>query len=57
MDRAIHEFTMKARQWNKEVFGNIFWKKRRLAAKLLGIQKMLVANPNAFSFKFARVTI
>ena len=57
MDRAIHEFTMKARQWNKEVFGNIFWKKRRLAAKLLGIQKMLVANPNAFSFKFARATI
>ena len=57
LDRAIHEFTMKARQWNKEVFGNIFWKKRRLAAKLLGIQKMLVANPNAFSFKFARATI
>ena len=48
LDKAIHEFTMKARQWNKEVFSNIFWKKRRLAARLLGIQNSLAANPNAF---------
>lgn len=48
MDNAIHEFTVKARKWNKEVFGNIFWKKRRLVARLLGIQKALVKNPNAF---------
>ena len=33
LDRAIHEFTRKARKWNKEVFGNIFWKKRRLESE------------------------
>ena len=48
MDRAINEFTIKARKWNKEVFGNIFWRKRQLAARLLGIQKALANNPNAF---------
>ena len=48
MDRAIHEFTIKDRKWNKEVFDNIFWKKRHLTARLLGIQKALANNPNAF---------
>ena len=48
LDRAIHEFTIQARKWNKEVFGNIFWGKRQLAARLLGIQKALANNPNAF---------
>ena len=34
---AIAEFTVKAKKWNKDVFGNIFAKKKRLMARLIGI--------------------
>ena len=34
---AIAKFTVKAKKWNKEVFENIFAKKKRLMAKLIGI--------------------
>lgn len=34
---AIAKFTVKAKKWNKEVFGNIFAKKKRLMARLIGI--------------------
>lgn len=38
---AVNAFTTKVSAWNKDVFGNIFWKKRRLLARLGGIQKAL----------------
>lgn len=38
---AIIEFTVKVKKWNKKVFGNIFSKKKRLVARLIGIQKAL----------------
>lgn len=28
-------------QWNKEHFGNIFWRKRRCQARIIGVQKIL----------------
>ncbi|KAH9649730.1 putative ribonuclease H protein [Citrus sinensis] len=34
-------FTLKALDWNRNVFGNIFWRKKRLLAKLGGIQRAL----------------
>lgn len=40
--------TSKMQIWNKEVFGNLFWKKRNIMARLKGIQKSLDYKPNPF---------
>lgn len=45
---AIIEFTITVKKWNKEVFGNIFAKRKRLVARLIGIQKGLANCLNAF---------
>nr|XP_023872395.1 uncharacterized protein LOC111985008 [Quercus suber] len=45
---AITRFTNKAQIWNKEVFGNIFVRKRQIMARLLGTQRALANNPNSF---------
>ena len=45
---AISNFTTKVMKWNREVFGNIFAKKRRMLAKLNGAQKALADRPNDF---------
>ncbi|KAL7254737.1 hypothetical protein ACSBR1_008974 [Camellia fascicularis] len=36
---AITEFTHNVKTWNKEVFGNVFKRKRSLLARIEGIQK------------------
>ncbi|XP_065629087.1 uncharacterized protein LOC111990897 [Quercus suber] len=48
LPEAISVFTSKAQRWNKEVFGNVFKRKRIVMARLLGIQKALSNCPNAF---------
>ena len=45
---SISDFTVKARRWNKEGFGNVFVKKKLILARLLGTQKALASNPNPF---------
>ncbi|XP_030925036.1 uncharacterized protein LOC115952092 [Quercus lobata] len=45
---AIKQFTEKAKKWNKDVFGNIFARKRRVLARLYGVQKALSNGPNQF---------
>ena len=45
---AVTRFTQKAQIWNKEVFGNIFVRKRQIMARLLGTQRALANNPNNF---------
>nr|POE68956.1 hypothetical protein CFP56_69615 [Quercus suber] len=42
---AVENFTRKAKTWNKEVFGDIFWKKRNLTVRLLSAEKALANNP------------
>ena len=44
---AIEKFTSEATQWNKNQFGNIFEKMRRLMARLNGIQKAVASNPTS----------
>ena len=39
-------FADKAKIWNKEVFGNIFWKKRNLSTRLMGVEKALANAPS-----------
>ena len=43
---AINEFTNKANVWNRYFFGNIFWKKKNLIARMLGAEKALARNPS-----------
>ena len=45
LQRAILDFTRKAKKWNYEVFGNLFARKKRVLAKLNGTQKALAENP------------
>ena len=46
VQNAISIFTGKAREWNRVEFGNIFWKKRNLLARLSGVEKALAHNPS-----------
>jgi len=38
------ELTSNLKTWNKEVFGNIFYRKKRVVTRLQGIQKHLNGN-------------
>ena len=46
--QATTTFVREAQVWNREHFGNILVKKKRLLARLLGIQKALAISPNLF---------
>lgn len=48
LDQATIIFVREAQVWNREHFGNILVKKKRLLARLLGIQKALAISPNLF---------
>ena len=45
---AIDMFTEKAKKWNREVFGNLFARKKRVLARLCGVQKAMSNNPSDF---------
>ncbi|KAL4638398.1 hypothetical protein ACB092_03G143700 [Castanea dentata] len=45
---ATSDFVNKAKIWNREVFGNVFAKKKRIMARLGGIQKALANRPCNF---------
>ena len=45
---AITNFTTKAQRWNREVFGNVFVRKKKILARLLGAQRALAVCPNSF---------
>ena len=48
LQEATLEFVVRVRKWNCEVFGNLFARKRRILARLHGVQKALANNPNDF---------
>ena len=43
---AISNFKTKAQRWNREVFGNVFLRKKKILARLLGAQRALVVCLN-----------
>ena len=45
---AISVFVSKDKDWNREVFGNVFAKNKRLMARLVGIQKAMANRPCTF---------
>lgn len=44
----VNSFTTTARKWNKDVFGNLFSKKRSVEACLRGVQTALAYRPTDF---------
>ena len=46
--KAITNFMTKAQRGNRDVFGNVFIRKNKILARLLGAQKALVVCPNSF---------
>lgn len=53
-DEAVSEFQNKAKEWNYTHFGNIFHKKRRLMARLEGINSQLSMNANVYLKKLQK---
>jgi hypothetical protein len=43
---ALVDFTTRVSSWNKLEFGNIFHRKRRLLARINGVQKALARHPS-----------
>ena len=43
---AVVDFTKQTIRWNKKIFGNIIYRKRKLLARLSGIQWILETKPN-----------
>ena len=48
LEGAISSFTNRAKKWNKEIFGNVFLRKKKILNRLLGIQKALAHRPSSF---------
>nr|XP_023880427.1 uncharacterized protein LOC111992798 [Quercus suber] len=51
---AISSFTEKATSWNRSHFGNLFQRKRRVIARLKGIQMSLSIRPNNYLIDLER---
>lgn len=48
LSQAISNFETKVKEWNKNVFGNLFYQKKRVIARLKGVQLALSRNANDF---------
>lgn len=42
------------KNWNKTVFGNIFYKKRKIEDKIRGIQRVMDSNSSDFLFNLEK---
>lgn len=51
---SLLDFSIKLANWNKEVFGNIFFRKHCLLARLNGIQKRLCVEYIPYSVKLEK---
>ena len=43
---AVADFTQQTRRWNKDIFENIIYRKRKLLARIGAIQRILETKPN-----------
>lgn len=51
MQVALESFTKQVVIWNKKVYGNILYRKKRLMGRLDGIQRKLLQNGPKWLFK------
>ena len=54
LDARVTNFAAKAKEWNKNHFGNIFHRKWRLGARLKGIQSALADRPSSSLIELER---
>lgn len=54
---ATRSFTERVRKWNTEVFGNVFAKKRRVLARINGVQKSLALSPSELLLRLEKLLI
>ena len=54
LHQALSIFSSKARNWNRNNFGKLFHRKRRILARLKGIQVSMSLRPNAFPVDLER---
>ncbi|XP_075645458.1 uncharacterized protein LOC142616504 [Castanea sativa] len=50
LPEAMEKFSKEASSWNKNHFGNIFGKKRRIMARLRGVQSAMAYDPSSSLF-------
>ena len=55
LQESIKNFSRKAVDWNKHHFGNIFGRKKRVMARLNGIQKAIAAHPSHSPLELVKV--
>ena len=48
LENAVQTFTNSAKKWNKEVFGNFFSRRKKIEARLNGVQKAMANRPSDF---------
>ena len=48
LQQAVISFSKKAIIWNRVHFGNLFQRKKRVLARLKGIQESLAISPNTY---------
>lgn len=54
LNQVLSNFSNKANIWNRTIFGNLFHRRRRLSARLKGIQESLSFRPNDFLVELDR---
>ncbi|XP_075645570.1 uncharacterized protein LOC142616645 [Castanea sativa] len=54
---VISKFTTKFKKWNSEVFGNLFARKRRVLARMGGVQKAIACHPSEGLLKLEKALI
>ncbi|XP_050248720.1 uncharacterized protein LOC126695973 [Quercus robur] len=47
LEEAIDKFMVKVNDWNRDQFGNIFFKKNRIQARLNGVQRAMAIQPSS----------
>ena len=52
LEESINRFTKEATYWNKNQFGNIFSKKKRMLARIYGVQRAIARSPSASLINF-----
>lgn len=57
LSTTISDCTIKVKKWNFEEFGNLFARKRRVLARLGGVQKAIACNPSEALLRLEKLLI
>lgn len=54
---TMESFKLQIARWNTDTFGNIFWRKRRWTARILGVKQALAVHPRRSLYALERQLI